>query len=127
LLILRKAYILFLVGCTGSVNNQYGPNEGLQMNKLAIAAVVAASALGTTSANAWWDMPFFGDGFGSGDFSMSMHFSGHGNGHGANRYGYGPYGYGYAPQGYGAPFGYGGAPYGYAAPAPVAPQATASK
>src|ERR1051326_2942936 len=87
------------------------PEEGHVMNKLtkvlAIAGVLSASALTATSANAWWDMPFFGNGLGNGvgdgNFSFNMNarsnMNAYGNGYG-NGYGYAPYGYGYAPYGY---------------------------
>lgn len=73
-----------------------------------IATLVAAAALSTVSmtASAWWGGPFngLGDGFGNGDASFSMNFSGrsrfsgYGDGYGYNQpyYGY-PYQGAYAP------------------------------
>lgn len=87
-----------------------------------IKAAIVATAFTATSASAWWDMPFFGDGLGDGygNGDMSFNMNARANAHTSARgYGYGynnPY-YGYAPYGY--------APYGYAPIAPVAPQTEA--
>src|SRR6056297_1451312 len=91
-------------------SNNFDPEPSTHTWRTPMKKFIAASVLvlATTSANAFWGGPFFGnglgDGYGDGNMSFNMSTNASTRAYG-NGYGYNAPDYGYAPYGYAPAYG----------------------